>query len=424
MSKVIDSPTRLSRLGREPGDRSTSLCGGSTPCYEVQIRWRKSSNSKLKQPSTPSILPRYSPHKNTSKSPTMNAEANPVSCPPPMNSDISGIGVRLSFYIQTWFLSIFSVWSTSFEDTEASFTSLISISLAMSITFFSSGFKNNPTVTLQDGLVVSYLLAMSFLSITFSSTSYNRFIGSKKIVHVLSVIQALLIFGSFFALLAKMKSFGSSQSCNSEALVFFFRSFKALKYGQVVGSVFASIAFICYVVITWKDIRPASRSNQPQITRSSSNSEGQNSASASSRNSSRLITHRHTLLNPTKWDTSVALKIAFVSVSEAICIWNTELLIRRNKPIADSDSQWQFGQILALVMLIQPMIGFYNYCVKSRTNLDHQNDSMQLGSQSETPVSAESRNQIDTGNELQSSTISAEELVTAISTLECPRTAA
>ncbi|KAJ6549848.1 hypothetical protein B0H19DRAFT_1159882 [Mycena capillaripes] len=77
---------------------------------------------------------------------------------PPMNTDISGIGVRVSFYLQTVFLGCLSARSTSPEEVTGALYTLLATNTGMAVTAFILGFKSRPEISLHDALVVFYLL--------------------------------------------------------------------------------------------------------------------------------------------------------------------------------------------------------------------------------------------------------------------------
>jgi hypothetical protein len=87
---------------------------------------------------------------------------------PPMNTDIGGIGVRISFYLQTLFLGVpsndrilierliemlpasLSARSRSLEEVIGSLYTLIATNMAMAITALILGLKPQPEITFHE----------------------------------------------------------------------------------------------------------------------------------------------------------------------------------------------------------------------------------------------------------------------------------
>jgi hypothetical protein len=89
---------------------------------------------------------------------------------------------------------------------------------------------------MQDsGLVVYYLLSMSWIAMVTSMPSCHRFAGGTKILKFLSIIQSYLVFAFALAMLTKAKTVGSNPECNGNAVVVLFRPFSALHAGRTVG---------------------------------------------------------------------------------------------------------------------------------------------------------------------------------------------
>ena len=109
-------------------------------------------------------------------------------CPPQLNADVGGIGVRISFYLQALFLgnllsnplllirmhlngivAWLSARSASFKEKRSSLYALIATNIAMVVTTTILSFKPKPEVTLQE--YVALLLQYSNLRFTESSNN-------------------------------------------------------------------------------------------------------------------------------------------------------------------------------------------------------------------------------------------------------------
>ena len=86
-----------------------------------------------------------------------------------MNTDVGGVGVRLSFYLQSllvgerilfWHcrlsrsltrkLGVLAALSRDFDEISTSLQTLFMTNLSMTVTTFTLGFKKNPNLTLQE----------------------------------------------------------------------------------------------------------------------------------------------------------------------------------------------------------------------------------------------------------------------------------
>ncbi|KAJ7118143.1 hypothetical protein C8R44DRAFT_878772 [Mycena epipterygia] len=137
-----------------------------------------------------------------------------TACPngegPPMNTDISGIGVRFSFYLQTLFLS------------NANF-------------FFVSVAPTNTATAANTATAVTALIWW-----VYRISSYT-------------------VFAFAFAMLIMAPSFGTTPECNPHAVVLF-RTFSVLESGQTVCCVVTVLVVAVYTSLLFKGhIPPAPR---------------------------------------------------------------------------------------------------------------------------------------------------------------------
>ncbi|KLO09387.1 hypothetical protein SCHPADRAFT_943680 [Schizopora paradoxa] len=259
--------------------------------------------------------------------------SNLPSCPPSMNTDISGIGVRISFYVQTLILVLLTVCSEYLDDVEVSLLTLSVTNMAMVVTSLILGFQSNPQITLQDGIIVFYLLAMSWVAVIFSTTGYIRFKKNKNVMKFLAVFQCYFLLLSALVFLAKSDSFGSSPTCNSEAMVVLFRPFRMIHVGRNAGLVVVVFALVGYSVLTILDY-------------SSGTDEDSHSQHSYKRRSLVLGC----------FPKGTILKAVVFVVIWVIAVVNTELLIRSNKFSPGGQPQWQFGQVLPMFLVVLPLL--------------------------------------------------------------------
>ncbi|KAJ7089461.1 hypothetical protein C8R44DRAFT_990889 [Mycena epipterygia] len=111
-----------------------------------------------------------------------------------LNTDISGIGVRISYHLQTIFLGCLSARSGSLDEIAGALYTLMATKMAMAVTGMILGLKSYPEISFQDAIIIVYLLSMSWITVIFSLASCNRLSGDTKILQ-LSVLQSYVILG-------------------------------------------------------------------------------------------------------------------------------------------------------------------------------------------------------------------------------------
>ncbi|PVF96966.1 hypothetical protein CPB86DRAFT_786453 [Serendipita vermifera] len=292
---------------------------------------------------------------------------------PPMNMDVSGIGVRVSFYLQTLFLAYLSARSNSPDETASSLYTLIVTNSAMIVAALTLGLRSAPEVTFQDSLVVFYLLCLSWICVYFSMPFGKGF----KALKGCFVLQSYLFFAFAFTLLAKGKSFGSRPECNPNAVVVLFRPFPALTSGRIVGWILVTSLFLVYTFITVKDVvlrqkrplsivlkvfrlqsRPKSTSTEAVRPLSekieNTNDTDPNILEQGAPPLGTVYSQKYSM--PIDW--KLLLKMILITILWALGVMNTELLIvwSRFERVEEARSPWQFGQLLPVFLVIIPLV--------------------------------------------------------------------
>jgi len=297
-----------------------------------------------------------------------------------MNVDVSGIGIRVSFYLQDLFLAYLSARSGSDDEIAGALTLLIVTNMAMASTSLMLGLKPNPDITLFDAIVVLYLLGMSWFTVVLSLPSgLQRFARSAKTLKLSHIVQSILVFVFAFTVLARAETFGSIPSCNAHAVVALFYPISALRTGRIVGWVVVSIAFGIYASVTIWGYIPLrskmhaqqwllamrSRASIPGSTRSGNSAwdyiELDTEASLGFEDEDDNSKHyfpRAEYQPPVAWDMVVELFLK--TLLWAVAVANTELLIRWNHFEQSGASLLQFGQILPLFLVVPPFLSVIN----------------------------------------------------------------
>ncbi|TFK46503.1 hypothetical protein OE88DRAFT_896385 [Heliocybe sulcata] len=173
---------------------------------------------------------------------------------PTPNPDVSGIGVRLSFYIQAVLLAVLSARTSSADEITQNLGTLIVTNMAYAVTTLVLGFTNQPNqLNLYDALVVLYLLTPSWAAIFFTMPQYNRHKRSGSIIKYLAILQSYLIFACAFAVLRYAPTFGTEVECNKDLVFVIFKPFKVLYAGRNAFLVLLAIVTLAYTVLLYLD---------------------------------------------------------------------------------------------------------------------------------------------------------------------------
>ncbi|KAJ7624281.1 hypothetical protein DFH06DRAFT_1445953 [Mycena polygramma] len=287
-----------------------------------------------------------------------------ASCAHTLNSDISGIGVRISYYLQTFFLGCLSVRSGSVDEITGALYTLIATNTAMAVTGLILGLKPTPEITFQDAVIMVYLLSMGWVTVLASLAFCNRLSDETKVLQLVSVLQGYVILAFAFAVLSTAPSFGQVPQCNHEAVAVIFRPFSALKQGRVLGWCIVSLMLIGYTAMTvWDylapllepqgkekpenvvEVRPPIR-QEPFSTSDFVISAPANTTTASVyEETSALI------------DDNLLTMLMFILIIWVFFVLNIELVIHRYQATPESSvPNWQFGQILPLFLTLLPLV--------------------------------------------------------------------
>ncbi|KAJ7055868.1 hypothetical protein C8F01DRAFT_1157952 [Mycena amicta] len=301
------------------------------------------------------------------------------SCQYALNTDISGIGVRISYYLQTLFLGCLSARSGSSDEIAGALYTLMATNTAMAVTGLILGLKSQPEIGFQDGVVIIYLLSMAWITVIFSLASCNRLLGDTGILQLVSVIQSYVIVAFAFAVLSEAPSFGQRADCNQQAVAVIFRPFSASKSGRIVGFVIVSLMVFGYTVMTARDYTARlkkRRQNMKQRQEQASSglppeppvplpTQFAPPTHSEPHNPRTPILRQFTNYDDTQARLMVDWQLLFtlfcIVVFWAFFVLNTELVIHWNQPTpADSGPNWQFGQILPMFLTLLPFINMVN----------------------------------------------------------------
>ncbi|KAF7361184.1 hypothetical protein MSAN_01150300 [Mycena sanguinolenta] len=298
-----------------------------------------------------------------------------TSCSYTLNPDISGVGVRISYYLQTLFLGWLSVRSGSLDEIAGALYTLIATNTAMAVTGLILGLKPSPEISFQDAVTMLYLLSMGWITVLASLAACNRLSEDTKILQLVSVVQSGAIGAFAFAVLRNAATFGQSPDCNGEARAVIFRPMSALHSGRILGWIVIASVTTAYTIMTGRDIlaqfkRIKNKGNEPSGDSTHTPSDWQDRSpgilkpdpTVLASDTTSVRSHHTDHGTPTlPMDGRLLAVLLFITIFWIFFVLNTELVIRWNQPTsANSGPTWEFGQILPLLLTLLPFISTGN----------------------------------------------------------------
>ncbi|KAJ7786474.1 hypothetical protein B0H16DRAFT_1708637 [Mycena metata] len=319
------------------------------------------------------------------------------------NPDIAGIGVRVSFYLQTFLLVI--LVDRSWQDAPTALWTFIATSFGLTIATVvqsTSGAQSGSQLTLFQALQVSNLVWLANFGIFVSLASYSRQkaashketnirIGADYNVKFGAMLQTLLSMALTTYMWSTADSFGSIPECSHliNYMVFAIKV-PALGAGKIIGLTASSILAAAYVLITLHELRSYRKSrrkdhNEEAVSSAAtyprSPKTASSSASASIDSPLPMITatayHKpsrvqvvpqypkesssqspHTKRRPRRrrWSYEVDPMLIGIMICQILVfiyfVVSTELLLTYNDGAYSSAQQMGFGQILALIVVL------------------------------------------------------------------------
>jgi len=303
----------------------------------------------------------------TTMSSLMNSTFNATAeCLQP-NTDISGIGVRLSFYLQT--IALVLLVGRSLEDAADSLLMLNITSFGLAIAAIIS--YAGQQLTLYQAIIVTYLIWLSNFATFLAVAAYARHPEVSNIIRGLTIPQIYVTSALSLYMWVTATTFGAQASQsqgvdNSQVLmVIMCASTSATGTGRIVSLVFTSLIMAIFTWFVWKFIahfiiRAIKKSSNGKgnghvVSASSPDSVHDEERKLGGQHDGHQRRPRSPGLPSLPIDPHIlALTIIFIPIY-VISIASTELVIIRNNACS-GNSSWQFGQLLALFITLAPMI--------------------------------------------------------------------
>ncbi|KAI0314836.1 hypothetical protein OF83DRAFT_1174400 [Amylostereum chailletii] len=290
------------------------------------------------------------------------------------NPDISGIGVRLSFYIQAFFTMVLAYIPGASSD--ASYWSMTITAFAL----FASALAlyGQDDLYLHEAILISILLylhayaAVLCVMPLFSDSDLHHgvlYTNAQLIVHfgramlrMMPVLLAATVFGLF--VWTHAASFGPEPTCNVQTtLVLLGAHLEATRAGRTAALVFVGVntyfiggcAILCAVLAFKAHTSP----NELLLPNSNPASQWTKAPAIGGPD-----IHARIAFSPTFKRFSLPLQYMLFVFLIAVFVINVELTIVANRPLLDDGAEnnaWTLGQIFPVVMLGVPATSFVSY---------------------------------------------------------------
>ncbi|KAF9502377.1 hypothetical protein BDN71DRAFT_1426050 [Pleurotus eryngii] len=321
------------------------------------------------------------------------------------NPDISGVGVRISFYLQTFLLVI--LVDRSWEDAPSALYTLIATSGGLQIAAIVQA--KSSKLTLLQALQVSNLVWLANFGAFVALASYSRQKaknnkqdpdaakrrGKLLDYHVkyVAMLQTLVSMALTLYMWLTAKTFGPEAQCSSLLrYVFFVIRAPALGSGRLAGIAISVLLAVVYIYVTAHELRSSylkrnqgrQRGNSPEVRNSttsvayhlpvvarpthlrvdfnSSTDQLPQDTRTSSPESIKRATRRRS--KKRRWskdlDPMFVGILIFYAMVLVYFIVSTELLMVFNSSDDDAVKEWGFGQILAILVVIPSAISVTN----------------------------------------------------------------
>ncbi|KAL5512278.1 hypothetical protein ACEPAG_8363 [Sanghuangporus baumii] len=287
---------------------------------------------------------------------------------PQANRDIVGLGVRISFYMQTFIYALLVMFGPTFENIISALWTCLLYGITYTVIALILGFKDRPELTLNDAVVIMYLLSLSWTT-TYLATPWFWHLGRRMpLFEIVFFSHTILLLSCCLAILVSAKSFGSLPECNSSAVMVLFKEFHVLRTGQVVGFILLIVQLVGFLSITLYDYGICERRNRifgsaSQMFRRARRREDGNMGMRDT--AQRSLTGRPLVIqqrgrNAPHAGGQASRSERIANISAIVIVWsilvvNTELTITRNYSMDMRRFVWGPGQISAMALLVVPV---------------------------------------------------------------------
>ncbi|KAJ7911372.1 hypothetical protein B0H13DRAFT_579309 [Mycena leptocephala] len=296
----------------------------------------------------------------------------------PANPDISGLGVRISFYLQT--IALVLLAGRSLEEALNSVWTLLGTSFGLTISALVTAVQNE--LPLYQAIIVTDLVWLANWAIFMALATYNRHPRGSHIVQYAAIGQTYISMASILYLWARAGALELELGGQKGQTVFvvLFISTSAIGVGRRIALVMTTLLLIGYTVVAmlflWRHRRsaePEGGAHHHHKSRPRRTSNALPDALPLTRRASTppplsppsapppmapppLAGGAPTRLPPSlALDPHLIILSLFIGLPYVITVGSTELQIRFNK-LCPENGFWGFGQILAMTVTIVPVV--------------------------------------------------------------------
>ncbi|KAJ7445110.1 hypothetical protein FB451DRAFT_1568236 [Mycena latifolia] len=282
------------------------------------------------------------------------------------NPDISGLGVRISFYIQT--ICLVFLAGRSLDEALNSVWTLLGTSVGLTISALVTAAEDS--LPLYQAIIVTDLVWLANYAIFMALATYNRHPRGSHTVQYAALAQTYISMATILVLWARAPS---DQHADETVFIVLFISTPAAGKGRIVALVMTSLLLVGYSAVAyyflWRRItyRPkpvnvplvqAPATPVTPVPAPPPSPRVPASTSGANRPPPSLMVDPHL----------ITLSF-FFGLPYVVTIVSTELQIARN-PFCPGNSFWGFGQILAMTVTIVPIVptikAFRRYGLRQR----------------------------------------------------------
>ncbi|KAJ7206253.1 hypothetical protein GGX14DRAFT_643183 [Mycena pura] len=294
------------------------------------------------------------------------------------NPDISGLGVRISFYLQT--IALVLLAGRSLDEALSSVWTLLGTSFGLAISAFVSAVRDE--LPLYQATIVTDLIWLANYAIFMALATYNRHPRGSHSVQYCAILQTYVSMSCMLYLWARaaaLEAVGHAAAGHT-VFVFVFASLPATGAGRTVALVFTVLLLAGYTGVAslflWRHLLqprpPISKGSPPPPSPQQPRHPPialqpllllppppASPRTPSESGSSRL--HAHAPGPPArappslKLDPHLTTLSLFFGVPYVVLVVCTEIQIARNT-LCPANKFWGFGQILAMTVTIVPVV--------------------------------------------------------------------
>ncbi|KAF8657108.1 hypothetical protein AX16_002295 [Volvariella volvacea WC 439] len=257
------------------------------------------------------------------------------------SGDISGRGVRLSFYIQGACLIISALYSRPDWGMVGTATPYAVTGIAYAICTMVLGFIPEPEVTIYDAIISNSLGGIALLSVlTIALIFHLKYDNHSKIMRSIMAGQALVLIISAISVTVAIPNFGLHPECFKYVYWMYYGRMRITMF-RTIHLVFYSIylvAIVCFILFRFKDhIQHWMKTDEVKYQEERERKKEQKKRR--SRNYGYLI------------GTLIVSAFAYV-----LMIVYIEVLRHYNRTLMAESDGWSFGQIISFSLCILPVM--------------------------------------------------------------------